>query len=386
MAKTIGPMESIWEEMDKLYGTDDFERFGATETIPSGSLVLDDALGKWGLPTGRIVQFAGKESSGKTLMSLMTIREWQKKDPKNWALFIDAEFTFDPTWATQLGVDVNNKRLMVWPTNDGAKIFERLCGVPHKEAGKPKAKAGLLDIILKSGGAKGSGCGIIVLDSVAAIQPPQEMTSKSGKSNMALMARFLPPELRRITPLLAETGVVFIAINQVRTDPGKMYGNPETTPGGSAWKHYCSVMVHFARPENKDAKLFDENEEQIGHIVKSCVDKNKVAAPNRHCTFAVEYVKGVINPHAEIAELGVKYGVVSRPNNRTYVYKDFRWAGKDIYLDAIKDSLSGTENAGLAETMLKEIKEAKTNGFTPAVLEEETETPDVFTTFTEEEV
>jgi recombination protein RecA len=359
MAKEKNAIESIWDEMDKLYGSDGLERVGKVETIPSGSFTLDDALGQWGLPRGRIIQYAGRESSGKSLMSFMAIKEWQKLNPKNWALFIDAEYTYDEGWVRGFGVDTSEKRLKVWACNDGAKIFERLCGVPNKkDPRKSKEKLGLLDIVKKNGGADETGLGIIVLDSVAAIQPPLEMTSVSGKSNMALMARFLPPELRRLTPLLAETGVIFLAINQVRTDPGKMYGNPETTTGGQAWKHYCSIMANFAIVENKkdteEANLII-GDEQIGHIVKARIDKNKVAPPKKSCEFNINYVKGVVDKNIEIARLSTKYGIVERPNNRTYICGDNKWTSKEIFHDALKDE-------SLMNEIFLKVKSAKESG------------------------
>jgi len=346
----------IFDKMEKLYGDDGLDNVSAIETISTGSYSLDDIIGPWGNPRGRIVQYAGRESSGKTLMSLMTIKHWQSLAPHNWAYFIDAECGFSLEWAKMLGVDVSPDRLRILRSNNGAEIFEKLCGVPHKEPGKPKAKPGLLDIVKELGGADASGLGIIVLDSVASIAPPLEMASCSGKSNMALIARFLPPELRKIVPLLSQTGVIFIAINQVRTDPGKMYGDPTSTPGGAAWKHFCSVMVHFLMSESKDSKIFDSSGEQIGHTLKARIDKNRVGPPKKICEFDVKYIEGIANKHVEIATLAIKYGVVKRPNNRTYTYGEEKWTSKDDFHSAmLKDELSSQ--------ILLDVKKAKEEGF-----------------------
>ena len=360
--KELSTMEDIWDEVESLYGKDEMDDVSVSKAIvSSGSYALDDALGCWGLLGGRIIQFAGKESSGKTLMALAAIKEWQALSPRNWALFIDCEFTLDLNWAATLGVDTSEKRLKVWKINDGEKIFERLYGVPHKEPGKPKVKPGLLDIVKRAGGAEKSGLGLIVLDSIVAIQVPLEMASGVGKNNMALMARFLPPVLRKITPLLSETGVSLISINQIRLNPGQLFGNPETVPGGSCWKHYCSVMVHFTPLTGKESKILDENETQIGHTVLSKITKNKGGPPFRTCNFNIEYLKGVVDKHIEIGELAIKYGVIARPTKRLFIYKEYEWDGKNAFHKALKEEYDKGGN-NLVMEMLEEVKKAKAAG------------------------
>ena len=235
--KAISPIEDIFADVRKSFGSEglfdgDDEFIANVETISSGSLALDDAIGPWGIPRGRVVQYAGPESGGKTLMSLMAIRSWQQRDPKNWAVFVDAETTFQGTWAARLGVDIRPHRLkIIRQTEDigGAGIIDRICGVKHKDPKKAgKLKLGILDGIKRMGGADESGCGIIVLDSLAHLRPPLEMVAEAGKLNIAPLARFLPPELRKLTPMLGETGVSMIVINQLRIKVGD-YGNPEDT-------------------------------------------------------------------------------------------------------------------------------------------------------------
>lgn len=357
MSKSVA--SAMFEQMEKLYGDDGLGGISEIQTLTTGSDILDDIIGPWGIPKGRIIQYAGRESSGKTFMSLMAIKHWQSLAPHNWAYFIDAECGFNVEWAKILGIDISPDRFRILRSNNGAEIFEKLCGVPHKEAGKKKAKLGLLDMVKEAGGAEESGLGIIVLDSVAAIAPPLEMASQSGKTNMALIARFLPPELRKLTPLLSETGVMFIAINQVRTDPGKMYGDPTSTPGGSAWKHFCSVMVHFLMSESKDSKIYDAVGDQIGHTLKARIDKNRVGPPKRMCEFDIIYTKGIANKHIEIAKLAIKYGVVKKPSKMSYEYGDIKIVGKDNFYNEI---LGNTE---LQEELLTKVKEAKESGFVP---------------------
>jgi len=339
--------QKIWNSMKKIYGNDGHS-IGNIEVINSGSDSLNDALGVWGLPKGRIIQFAGKESSGKTLMSLIAIKEWQKLDPENWAIFVDAEYTYDKFWAKQLGVDTD--RVFLIKENSGVEIFDQLCGIPNKELGKAKAKPGILDLEKENP----SGLGIIVIDSIAGMIPPITMTKEVGNTNIAPMGRFLPDALPRIIPLLSQTGVILIAINQVRVDVGKMWGDPTSTPGGKALKHYSSVMVHFTASESKKNLILNSSEDVIGHIVGARIDKNKVGPPRRVCSFSIDYTNGVINRNIEIGELAIKYGVIERPNNTSYVYGEERWVGKDNFFNSINNDVMLNE-------LLEKIKVAKLN-------------------------
>jgi recombination protein RecA len=361
-------MDDVWADVCKAFGTDGIfederEIMSTAETISTGSLALDEATGVWGLPMGRIIQFAGRESSGKSLLSLMTIREWQRMDPKNWAVYIDAEFAFDPNWAEMLGVDLG--RLKRRKLNRGTDIMEFLCGVPHKELGKKKVKPGLLDWIIERGGARETGLGIIVIDSVASILPPIEETSASGKATMAPMGRFMSTELRKLTPLLGRSGTMLIAINQVRVQPGVMYGDPETSPGGSAWKHNCSVMVHLACLIGSDYAIKDADDVMIGHRIRARIDKNRVGPPFRKCDFDIKYTEGIVNAHVELADLAVKHGVIQRSTNVTYTYGDqvITKHGKDKFLESIETGRfesgeASYDPAELRRMLLKDIRQA----------------------------
>jgi recombination protein RecA len=359
-------MDKIWDEVYKTFGSDglfegdgDFIESAQPET--TGSPALDDAIGIWGYPKGRLIQLAGHESSGKTLLSLMAIREWQRKAPHNWALFIDAEYTFDPEWAERLGVDLSRLRIM--KTNSGAEIFERLCGKPHKEPGKPKVKKGILDMVIEQGGADKSGLGFIVLDSVAAVVPPQEAASEVGKQNVASLARFLTPELRRILPELAESQVVFLGINHLKTAIGQ-YGDPDTSPGGKAWFFHCSLMLSVARIKREECKIYDDAKEQIGHRIRAKIGKNKVAPPFREAEMDIAYLSGFINRHVEIKDLAVKYGVVKRPNNQTYVFGDLNVRGKDNFLKHLE------QDPTLCQKLLELAMVAKASGEKAAASDE----------------
>lgn len=345
-------MADIWKELKKqhgdeglFHGNDEMTTF--VDVISTGSYTLDHALGIWGLPRGRLIQYAGQESSGKTYMSLIAIAEYQRQNPEGWALFIDAEYTFDQEWAACLGVDLD--RLIILRENNGVKIFERLIGQPSKTSSK-KSKLGILDLELENP----TGLGLIVLDSMAAVQPPAEDTSEVGKANMALMARFLPPELRKLTPLLSHTGVTMIIINQIRMQPGVMYGNPETTPGGNTLKHHHTMMLNFSRIAAKNSVIEDDDGERIGHHVRVRVDKNKLAPPFRVAELAITYYSGVTEHNIELRDLGAMYGVIERPNNKTWILDGVKYNGKD----AIAEALLDTE---LQQSVLERIKEAKKN-------------------------
>lgn len=374
MAKQKSNVDDIWGQLERNFG-DDFLKseediLKEIEVIPTGSYALDSALTKWGLPMGRIVQFAGKESSGKSFMSLQVIKNWLEKAPHNWAYYIDAEFTYDKSWVKKLGID--DTRIKVLRSNSGIEVFTSLLGVPHKEIGKPKKKLGLLDIVKERGGAKESGLGVVVLDSIAVLQPPQEETSEVGKANMALMARFLPPELRKLVSLVSTTGVLFIAINQIRTNPGQLYGNPDDTTGGRALKHAHTVMINFGQLSGAD-NIMMRKDEQIGHKIRAKIHKDKMSGGlNRFCEFDIIYTKGIVNLEKEIVDLGTKYGVIARPNNRTYEYNGEKFVGKEAIGKYFTDK-------NKIDEILPKIKEAKdiyekndiTNELPETILEDE---------------
>ena len=358
-------MADVWKEMEKQHGDEGLYVGNGSMTtysdaISTGSYALDDALGIWGVPKGHVIQYAGFESSGKTLLSLCTIAEWQKKDPNNWAMFIDAEFSFDQTWAESLGVDTS--RLMVYRENKGTEIFNRLIGVPNKRNKTgivTLAKPGVLNMEVETGG---SGLGVIVLDSIASMQPPQEEDSKAGKDNMALMARFLPMVLRKLTPLLSETGVTFIAINQVRFQPGVMYGDPTMSPGGTALKHACSQMINLGMIRSAESYILDGDKTQIGHKIRAKVQKNKKAPPFRVAEFSIKYTEGIVNKEDEIRDIGARYGVIQRPNNKTWILDDIKYNGKDSISEALKDEK-------LMLSVFERAKEAKKNMIVPVKIE-----------------
>jgi recombination protein RecA len=226
-----------------LFGADSVvhpEAISTPDIIRTGSPGLDRAIGVGGWPRGRMTQLAGKESSGKTLLCMLAIANWQAEHPENCAAFLDAEYTYDPSWAATLGVD--NNRVFLVKSNDASHLFTGLVGkVKENPQTKKRTEVPGLFAMIASGQKITSKhpvtnkpitlnlgrMGLVILDSMAALQTPTEIVSDVGKQNMALMARFLSVELKKLTPGIADSNVAMIVINQVRVNPGQMFGNPE---------------------------------------------------------------------------------------------------------------------------------------------------------------
>ena len=324
------------EDFRKVFGSSSI--YGANETfcapvqsISTGSFNIDDIIGVGGVPRGRIVQIAGRESSGKTLLALEIVKQAQKEG--GLAYYIDAEFALDKKWLVSLGVDLD--RLLISQPSTAIQAFELLLGRRKSNVPGILENQAFLDL----------GLSVIVLDSIAALIPPQEDDSDIGKSNIALLARFLPPVLRNLTPLLAKTNVCFIVINQLRLDPNVMFGNPERSPGGRALKHHCSVMLNVAPVSGYD---IIENGVHIGHKIKVRVDKNKVAPPGGSAEVMINVLKG-IDVKSELASYSIRKNIIRKVSDRIYEYKNYRWNG----MKAIEDEIAS--NNKLVESLLNDI-------------------------------
>ena len=323
---------------DTLYLDGDIGTVGAYEIIRTGSPSLDYALGIGGMPRGRIIQLAGKESSGKTLLSMLCMKSWLNENPDNTVMFIDAEYTYDANWARSLGVDTS--RVIVAKTNDAKKIFEGLLGkmTVNKTTGKAsKSVKGVLDLVKEGVDPRFKNLGLVVLDSVAAMNTPMEADAAVAKQHMAPMPRFLSTELKKLTPAIADANVTMIFINQIRVNPGVMYGNPEDSPGGRALKHACSVMINMAPISGADNKVEDENENVIGHKVRAKIQKNKVGAPFREAIYTIKYTEGLINREEELLDLAVLCKIINRPNNRSYELGNDKFSSRQAMIDYLKD-------------------------------------------------
>jgi len=249
------------------------------ETISTGSLGLDIALGAGGLPMGRVVEIYGPESSGKTTLTLEVIAEAQRKGKI--CAFVDAEHALDPIYAEKLGVDINS--LLVSQPDTGEQALE------------------ICDMLTSSGAVD-----VIVVDSVAALTPKAEIEGDMGDSHMGLQARMLSQAMRKLTGNLKKTNTMIIFINQIRMKIGVMFGSPETTTGGNALKFYASVRLDIRRIGAVKA-----GDEIIGNETRVKVVKNKIAPPFKQAEFQILYGEG-FNRLGEIVELGVKHEFVEK--------------------------------------------------------------------------
>ncbi len=312
------------DKLDKTYGKGTVMKMGdkaieEVETISSGSLGLDLALGVNGYPKGRIIEIYGPESSGKTTLTLHAIAEAQKAG--GIAAFIDAEHAFDRNYAEKLGVDIEN--LIISQPDNGEQALE------------------IAENLIRSGAID-----IVVIDSVAALTPKSEIEGEMGDSKMGLHARLMSQALRKLTGTISKTHCTVFFINQLREKIGVMFGNPETTTGGNALKFYASVRLDIRR-----SSQIKDGENVIGNRTKVKVVKNKVAPPFKTAEFDIMYGEGV-SKTGEILDLAVEFEIVKKSGS-WFSYGDTKLGqGRDAVKALIKD------NPELADELEVKIKEA----------------------------
>jgi recombination protein RecA len=278
-------LDAALSQIERAFGKGSIMRLGKNqqpveiETVPTGSLGLDIALGVGGLPRGRIVEIYGPESSGKTTLTLHVIAEAQKRGGV--CAFVDAEHALDPVYARKLGVNLDD--LLISQPDTGEQALE------------------ITDTLVRSGAVD-----VLVVDSVAALTPRAEIEGEMGEVQPGLQARLMSQALRKLTASISRSNTMVIFINQIRMKIGVMYGSPETTTGGNALKFYASVRLDIRR-----IGAIKDREEVIGNQTRVKVVKNKVAPPFKQVEFDIMYGEGV-SKMGELVDLGVKAGVVEK--------------------------------------------------------------------------
>jgi recombination protein RecA len=293
--------------------------------IPTGSIGLDAALGVSGLPRGRIVEIFGPESSGKTTLALHVVAEAQKK--AGVCAYIDAEHAMDPEYAGKLGVKIDE--LLISQPDTGEQALE------------------IVESLVRSGKID-----VIVVDSVAALTPKDEIEGDMGQSHVGKQARLMSQALRKLTAIVAKSKTIVIFINQIRMQIGVMFGNPETTPGGKALKFYTSVRLDIRR-----IAQIKKGDEVVGGRVRVKVVKNKVAAPFKQTEFDLIYNEG-ISREGEMIALGEKMGIIKKSGN-SYKYGE-ETIGRGY--DSTRQFLKDKANKKVADEILKEIRKRLKDG------------------------
>ncbi|MBK8704501.1 MAG: recombinase RecA [Saprospiraceae bacterium] len=329
----IKALQLTVDRLEKTYGKGIIMRLGDkqvqdVETISTGSLGLDIALGINGLPKGRVIEIYGPESSGKTTLAIHAIAESQKQG--GIAAFIDAEHAFDRSYAQALGVDTEN--LLISQPDNGEQALE------------------IVENLIRSGAID-----IIVIDSVAALVPRGEIEGEMGDSKMGLQARLMSQAMRKLTATIGRTGCCCIFINQLREKIGVMFGNPETTTGGNALKFYASIRLDIRKT---GAAIKDKDGNMTGNHVKVKVVKNKLAPPFRVAEFDIVFGEG-ISKTGEIVDMGVDHDVIQK-SGAWYSYNGAKIAqGREAAKQFLMD------NPEVAVEMEVKIKEKLSSGTVP---------------------
>lgn len=323
-------LESAIKQIEKDFGKGSIMILGEEEivknieTIPTGSLALDIALGVGGYPRGRVVEIYGPESSGKTTLTLHALAQAQKLGGT--VAFIDVEHALDPSYARNLGVDVG--KLVISQPDSGEQALE------------------IVDTLVRS-----NAVDMVVVDSVAALTPRAEVEGAMGDTQIGLQARLMSQGLRKLTSNVSKSRAIVMFTNQIRMKIGIMFGNPETTSGGNALKFYATIRLDIRRGE-----AIKESDKIIGNETKVKVVKNKVAPPFKEAHFDIIYGRGIVREN-ELVDLGINEGLISKKGSWfSYTSVD----GKELSIGQGKNNAVQylVENKGIADEIEKKIREA----------------------------
>ncbi|MFM9327030.1 recombinase RecA [Paenibacillus mesotrionivorans] len=344
MADRRAALEAALRNIEKQFGKGSIMKLGESthmqvETIPSGSLALDIALGVGGFPRGRIIEIYGPESSGKTTVALHAIAEVQKTGGQ--AAFIDAEHALDPLYASKLGINIDE--LLLSQPDTGEQALE------------------IAEALVRSGAVD-----IIVVDSVAALVPKAEIEGEMGDSHVGLQARLMSQALRKLSGAINKSKVIAIFINQLREKVGVMFGNPETTPGGRALKFYSTIRLDIRRIES-----VKQGNDIVGNRTRIKVVKNKVAPPFKQCEVDIMYGEGV-SKEGSIVDIGAEMDIVQKSGAWFSYSGDRLGQGRENAKQFLKD------NPSVRDAIEKKIRE-NSNLITtiPPVSNEEEEEDDL---------
>ena len=301
-------LETAISQIEKNHGKGCIMRLGDrqavnVDSVSTGSIALDFALGIGGVPKGRIIEIFGPESSGKTTLALHIIAEVQKNGGE--AAFIDAEHALEPAYARAVGVDIDNLLISQPDMGDDALAITELL-----------VRSGAVDVV--------------VVDSVAALVPRSEVEGDIGDASVGVVARLMSQALRKLAGSISKTNCIVVFINQLREKIGVTYGNPETTPGGRALKYFASVRIDVRRSE-----AIKVGSEQVGNRTRAKIVKNKVAPPFREAEFDIMFGEG-ISKYGELIDLGVRLGLIEK-GGAWYTVGEMRFQGRDNVKEYLKE-------------------------------------------------
>ncbi len=327
--KKLKAVESALEQIKDKYGQGSIMKMSATQaididSISTGCLSLDIALGVGGVPRGRVIELYGPESSGKSTLAQHIAAEAQKAG--GIVAYVDAEYALDPVYSKKIGVNVDD--LILSQPDTGEQALE------------------IVETLVRS-----NGVDLIVVDSVAALVPKAEIEGEMGDQQMGLQARLMSKALRKLTALVSKSHTIIIFINQIRMRIGVFFGNPETTPGGKALKFYSSVRI-----EVRKAAVIKKGEEIVGNRVNCKVVKNKVAPPFTKCQFDIMYNEG-ISLAGDVLDLGLKYEIIKKSGNTILFGEEKLGIGREnarLYLRENKKILNN-----IKKEILKKVKEER---------------------------